>query len=101
MVKLTALYKKPGDAQEFDRYYREIHTPLAKKMPGLKRIELAHVVGSPGGESEYHLVANLYFDNLDSLQSAMSSAEGKAAAKDLNNFARGLVQMMICEVKNN
>ena len=98
MVKLTALYKKPVDVQEFDRYYKEIHTPLAHKMPGLKKIELGQVIGSPAGESDYHLVANLYFDNLDSLKSAMSSDEGKAAARDLNNFARGLVQMLICEV---
>jgi uncharacterized protein (TIGR02118 family) len=101
MVKLTALYKKPGDIEEFDRYYKDVHTPLAQKMPGLKKIELGRVVGAPGGDSDYHLVANLYFDNLDSLKSAMSSEEGKAAAKDLNNFARGLVQMMICEVKSN
>ncbi len=67
-------------------------------MPGLKKIELDQVIGSPGGESEYHLVANLYFDNLDSLKGAMSSEPGKAAASDLNNFARGLVQMLICEV---
>ena len=101
MVKLTALYKKPNDIQEFDRYYQEVHTPLAAKMPGLKKMEVGQVVGSPAGESEYHLIANLYFDNHDALKNAMSSPEGKAAAKDLNNFARGIVQMLICDVKNN
>ena len=68
MVKLTALYKKPNDPKEFDRYYKEIHTPLASKMPGLKKTEIAQVLGSPFGESEYHLMANMYFDNLDSLK---------------------------------
>ena len=101
MVKLTALYKKPENIAEFDRYYREIHAPLAQKMPGLKKIELGQVVGSPAGECEYHLIANMYFDNHEALKNAMSSPEGKAAAKDLNNFARGLVQMLICEVNNN
>ncbi len=99
MVKLTALYKKPGDPREFDRYYKEVHTPLANKMPGLKKLEVAKVLGSPGGESEYHLVANLYFDNMDALKSAMGSEEGKAAARDVKNFANGLVQMIICEVQ--
>jgi uncharacterized protein (TIGR02118 family) len=101
MVKLTALYKKPSNVEEFDRYYKEIHTPLAKKMPGLKKIELGQVVGSPGGDCDYHLIANLYFDNHESLKNAMSSPEGKAAAKDLNNFARDLVQMLICDVNSN
>jgi len=99
VVKLTALYKKPGDPQEFDRYYKEVHTPLANKMPGLKKLEVAKVLGSPGGECEYHLVANLYFDNMDALKSAMGSEEGKAAARDVKNFANGLVQMIICEVQ--
>lgn len=99
MVKLTVLYKKPGDPQEFDRYYKEVHMPLANKMPGLKKLERAKVLGSPGGESEYHLVVNLYFDNIDDLKSAMGSEEGKAAARDVKNFANGLAQMMICEVQ--
>ncbi len=99
MVKLTALYKKPSNVEEFDRYYKDVHTPLAKKLPGLKKIEIGKVIGAPGGEAEYHLVANLYFDNMDTLKKAMSSEEGKASAKDLNNFARGLAQMLICEVE--
>ncbi len=99
MVKLTALYKKPADPKEFDRYYKETHSPLANKMPGLRKTEVSKVLGTPFGESEYHLIANMYFDNIDSLKSAMSSDEGKAAAKDLKNFANGLVQMLICEIQ--
>ncbi len=99
MVKLTALYKKPSDPQEFDRYYKEVHTPLANKMPGLKKFEVAKVIGSPAGESEYHLMAHLYFDNMDALKSAMNSEEGKTAARDVKNFANGLVQIIICEVQ--
>jgi uncharacterized protein (TIGR02118 family) len=98
MVKLTAIYKKPENIDEFDRYYRDVHTPLAKKMPGLKKFEVDSVVGAPGGESQFHLIANLYFDDMESLKAAMVSEEGKAAAKDVNNFARGLVEVLICQV---
>ncbi len=98
MVKLTVLYTKPSNPQEFDRYYKEVHTPLASKLPGLKKMEIAKVLGSPFGESDYHLIANLYFDNLDNLKSAMSSDEGKVTAKDLKNFTDSPVQMMICEI---
>jgi uncharacterized protein (TIGR02118 family) len=99
MVKLVILYKKPVDAQKFDSYYKEVHMPLASKMPGLKKAEIAKVSGSPFGESEYHLVTELYFDSMDNLKSAMSSPEGKAAARDVKNFADGLAQMIICEIQ--
>ena len=35
MTKLIALYRKPSDVAEFDKHYREIHTPLVRQYPGL------------------------------------------------------------------
>jgi uncharacterized protein (TIGR02118 family) len=99
MVKLTVLYKKPSDPQEFDRHYNDIHTPLASKMPGLKRYEVAKITGAPGGESPYHLIAELYFDDFEAMKAAMSSPEGKAAAKDVGTFAKDLVEMMFSQVE--
>lgn len=100
MVKLTVLYKKPADPQEFDRHYMEIHIPIASKMPGLRRYEVAKVTGAPGGESPYHLIAELYFDDFDALNAAMSSPEGKAAGKDVGTFAKDIVQMMFSKVED-
>lgn len=99
MVKLTALYKKPADPQEFDRHYYDIHIPLATAMPGLRRFEVAKITGAPGGESPYHLIADLYFDDFEALKTAMSSPEGKAAAKDVGTFAKDIVQMMFSQVE--
>jgi uncharacterized protein (TIGR02118 family) len=36
MIQVTVLYGQPQDLAAFDRYYREVHAPLAKKLPGLK-----------------------------------------------------------------
>ena len=99
MVKLVALYKKPQDPAEFDKHYFEIHTPLASKMPGRKRAEVSKIVGSPAGESEFYLICEMYFENMDALKAAMASPEGKAAAKDLMSFARDEVTMMFAEVE--
>lgn len=98
MVKLIALYKKPGDVVAFEKHYREIHTPLAKKMPGLKKLEISHVTGSPGGEAKFYQVAEMYFDNKDAMMTALGSAEGRAAAKDVMGFAGDLIHMMFAEV---
>lgn len=94
MVKLVALYKKPQNPEEFDRHYFDIHMPLAQQIPGLKRAEVAKIVGSPQGESEYYMIAELYFDDMDALKAGMSSPEGKAAAKDVMSFAKDIISMM-------
>jgi uncharacterized protein (TIGR02118 family) len=39
----------------------------------------------------------MYFENMEALNQAMSSPEGKAAAKDLMSFAGKLVTMIIGE----
>lgn len=97
MVKLVALYKKPQDPAEFDKHYFDIHIPITNKMPGLKRVEVSRVLGAPMGESEYYMIAELYFDDMETLKASMSSPEGRASAKDLMSFAKDIVTMMIAE----
>ena len=99
MVKLVALYKKPNDPEAFDNHYFNVHMPLADKMPGLRRTEISKTVGAPMGEPPYYLMAELYFDDIDALKQAMSSPEGKAAAKDVMSFAGSIVTMMFADDK--
>lgn len=95
MVKLVALYKKPDDPKAFDAHYRDVHTPLVQKWPGIKRVEVGRVTGMPGGaEPPYYLIAEMYFDDLEALRAAMRSPEGRAAGEDLRSFAPGLVTML-------
>jgi uncharacterized protein (TIGR02118 family) len=97
MVKLIALYKTPENPAEFDKHYDEIHTPLVKKWPGLKKLEVSRIYGAPIGEPKHYLIAEMYFDNQESLQKALASPEGKAAARDLMQFAGNLVTMFFAE----
>lgn len=97
MVKLMALYAKPDDPAAFDKHYREVHTPLARKMPGLRRVAVSKVTGAPAGQPRYYQVAEMYFDTLDDLKAAMRSPEGVAAAKDVMAFAGKYIHMMIAE----
>jgi uncharacterized protein (TIGR02118 family) len=100
MVKLIALYKAADDQSAFDKHYNEIHTPLVKKMPGLRKLEVARITGAPIGEPKHYLLAEMYFDSQDALDAAMASAEGKAAARDLMSFAGNLVTMFYADVKS-
>ena len=98
MVKLIALYKQPENKEQFNDHYYNVHTPLAKAMPGLEKVEVTEMFGSPAGDSKYYLMAELYFKDKKTLFDSMGSAEGKAAAKDLMGFAGPLVTMMFGEV---
>ncbi len=92
MFKLVALYKKPTDAEEFERHYTSVHTPLVRKYPGLRKLAITRIAAAPqGGESRFHLMCEMVFDSREAMDAALASPEGKAVAKDLMTFAAPLV----------
>ena len=98
MAKLLALYRKPKDTAAFNSYYFSKHVPIAKRITGLRRYEVSTgVVATPQGESSYHLAAILSFDSLGAIEEAMNSAQGQAAAADLENFAQAGVELLVFE----
>jgi uncharacterized protein (TIGR02118 family) len=98
MIKLIALYREPADIQAFEDHYKEKHTPLIQKMPGLKKLEVSRVNNALAGDARYYLIASMYFENEDTLNAALASPEGKAAGKDLMDFAAGIVSLLVAEV---
>jgi uncharacterized protein (TIGR02118 family) len=90
MASVVVLYKTPKDTAAFDKYYAETHIPMVKKIPGLRRYERSRgPVAAAAGASGLHLVATLTFDSMAAIQSAFASAEGRAAAADVQKFATG------------
>jgi uncharacterized protein (TIGR02118 family) len=101
MADVVVLYKTPKDPAAFDKYYAATHIPLAKKMPGLRKYQVSQgPVGSPAGSSGVYLVATLTFDSVAAIQAAFGSAEGKATAADLPNFASGGTDILIFDAKD-
>jgi uncharacterized protein (TIGR02118 family) len=97
MVRFLVLYNMPEDPAEFDRYYREVHIPLAKKLPGLRRYTISRDIALIRGEV-YYLIAELDFDDRAALEAAFESLEGQAAAKDVPNFATGGSHSMVFDL---
>ena len=96
MAHVVVMYKTPKDAAAFDKHYFETHIPIAKKIPGLRKYEVSQgPVATPVGPSGFHLIATLYFDNLAAVQAGFGSAEGKAAAADVQKFATGGADMIL------
>ena len=99
MVKLVAIYKTPSDIADFEKHYFETHMPLVEKIPGLLKTEVSKLSGMPGQDSRYHLMAEMYFEDMDQLNAGMASPEGKTTARDLMSFAKEYVIMFYGEVK--
>jgi uncharacterized protein (TIGR02118 family) len=57
-------------------------------------------VVTPGAaQPPYHLFAELQFDSVEALNSALASAQGQAAVGDLANFASAGTTITIMETK--
>jgi uncharacterized protein (TIGR02118 family) len=98
-VKLVVLYTQPDDAESFDEHYLGVHGPLVESVPGLLRWESARVSGAAdGGEVTYHRMAELYFEDMDALQQALATDEGKATGDDYGQIAPQGSRMFIAAV---
>jgi uncharacterized protein (TIGR02118 family) len=90
MPKLIVLYPPPADVTTFERRYQSEHAPMVvEKIPGLKKFVAAKVLGTPAGKPPYQRVAELYFDTIESLQSAMGSQGGQAAVAHAMEISTG------------
>src|SRR5260370_6437968 len=88
MARMVVIYRTPKNVEAFDRHYFEIHVPLAKKIPGLRKYEVSDGnIATPVGTSDVHRIGTLYFDDLAAIEKAFASAEGQAAGADRRLFA--------------
>ena len=100
MAELVVMYKTPKDTAAFDKHYFEKHIPLAKKIPGLRKYTVSQgPVATPAGPTGFHLIATLTFDNLAAIQAGFASAEGQAAAADVQAFATGGADMILFDTR--
>ncbi|MFJ9868300.1 EthD family reductase [Streptomyces sp. NPDC101165] len=81
-VRFLALYERPADPEAFERHYREVHIPLARRLSGLRRYTVGRDLAPVRGGEPYYLVAALEWDSLDDLRAAFASPEGSATAAD-------------------
>lgn len=88
MVRFIVLWKNtPTDASAFERHYREVHIPLARKLAGLRRYTLSRNPSVVRGEEPHYRIAELDWDDMASLRRAFESPEGRAVAEDATKLA--------------
>ena len=90
MTKVLILFRKRADLtmDEFQRYWKETHGPLAATMPGVRKYVQDHVLADPPPDDRpYDAVAELWFESAESFQAAMASPEGQTTMADATTFA--------------
>jgi len=90
IVRMGLLTRKPGVSNsEFHKHWRDIHGPLAARMPGLRRYHQNHVVDSRQLAIEYQRgawsldgISELWFDSTEDMRQAICSDAYKEVARD-------------------
>jgi uncharacterized protein (TIGR02118 family) len=88
MAQMITIFKQPPDIAAFDKHYFEMHVPLAKTLPGLRKYEVSHgPIATRADASDFHLVSTLHFDDLAAIKQAFASPQGQACGADRRAFA--------------
>jgi len=90
MVKLVYCITKRPDLsyEEFASYWKQVHAPIGARIPGLRRLVQSQVI--PASRKlrppDYDGMAELWFDDLESLLAARETLEYELSSADEENF---------------
>jgi uncharacterized protein (TIGR02118 family) len=86
---MVVVYRRPDlTAEQFRRHFEQIHGPLAKKLPGLRKYVQNYVCADSSRESPgWDAIVELYFDDWTTMEAAWASPQGAASDADLPLFA--------------
>jgi len=96
VYKATMLYRQPSDPDAFENYYFGTHMTLAAKVPNVARVETARATPNPdGSEAPVYRTAEMWFNDLETLQASLASPDGQAVVADCAVFATGGVDFFV------
>jgi len=102
MIKVSVHYpNKPGAKFDMDYYLRH-HIPMAERLlsPAIKKVTVDQGVGgaAPGTEAAFAVIANLYFDSMESFGAAFGPVAAQIQG-DVPNYTSIEPLVQINEVK--
>jgi uncharacterized protein (TIGR02118 family) len=88
MARFVVMYDIRSDVAAFERHDNDVHIPLAKQYPGLRRYTRSHDPAAVIGEPCY-MVVMLDWDDIAALEAALGSETGQRTAEEAAaNLAR-------------
>ena len=99
MVKLVGLIRKRSDltTEQFRAHWLEVHAPLARQFPGLRRYAVNFIDREATPGAAYDGFSELWFDSAEALEAALASPIGEAIATDIPKFMDELVRAIVEE----
>jgi uncharacterized protein (TIGR02118 family) len=82
MAKIVVFYKQTDRKEEFENYYFTVHIPLVKKISQIKSLKISRVVKTNNTIPDLYLHGEIEFENMDILNEACESPEGRAMFED-------------------
>ena len=99
-TKITVIYDNPTDPEAFEAGYADGQVELARKLPGLTRIETSKVwPKEDGSPTPAYRTADLYFDSYEDACAAVATPEGQAAIKDAVHVGTGGVKFLLSDIE--
>ena len=99
-TKITAVFDNPDDPEAFEAGQPEL-VALAKKLPGVQRIESAKVwPKEDGSETPAYRVLDLYFVDYDAASQAVTTEEAGAFVSKTFELATGGVRLLFADVED-
>jgi uncharacterized protein (TIGR02118 family) len=96
---IILLKKKEGlSDDDFAEHWKNVHGPMARELPGLRRYVQNLARSSPSREPSYHGVAEMWFDDLQSMNTAFATPEGQSTIKDLDKFVSNRTTLFVNEL---
>jgi uncharacterized protein (TIGR02118 family) len=86
---MVVIYRRPDlTPAEFRRHLEQVHGPLVKNLPGLRKYEQNYVFPDPKREPPgWEAIVEVYFDSWDAMEAAWATPQGAASDADLPAFA--------------
>jgi uncharacterized protein (TIGR02118 family) len=86
---MVVLFRRPDlSADQLRRHLEDVHAPLAKALPGLKKYRQNYAVVSPKRRHPgWDAIVELYFESYQAWEAAWASPQGAASDADLPLFA--------------
>jgi uncharacterized protein (TIGR02118 family) len=103
ITRISLLYRKEGMSLDaFRKHWLEVHAPLARRMPGLRRYvqqDVVDVLGLMDGAQtplpRPDGIAEVSFDDDGASKASLASPEGQAAVQDLKNFCGSITTIAV------
>jgi uncharacterized protein (TIGR02118 family) len=98
-TKITAVFDNPQDPEAFERGHSD-QVALARKIPGVKKIESAKVWPKEDGTpTPAYRVLDLYFTDYDAASQAVTTEEASVFVSKVFELATGGVRLLFTDVE--